>query len=103
MHYAMNMYWEEWRYSSTFLTSALMEVSGQLHALAALPLGKEQLVSHWIGGWMGPRASLDMVAKRKIPSLCWESNHHLDCSLVTIPTVIPAPIFGPKREEGARS
>jgi len=44
-----------------------MEVSGQLHALAALPLGKEQLVSHWIGGWMGPRASLDMVAKRKNP------------------------------------
>jgi hypothetical protein len=25
--------------------------------------------SHWIGGWMGPRAVLDAVVKRKIPSL----------------------------------
>jgi hypothetical protein len=24
---------------------------------------------HWIKGWVGPRASLDMVSKRKIPSL----------------------------------
>jgi hypothetical protein len=28
------------------------------------PQGK----SHWIGSWMGPRAVLDAVAKRKIPS-----------------------------------
>jgi hypothetical protein len=24
---------------------------------------------HWIGGWMGPRADLDAVVKRKISSL----------------------------------
>jgi hypothetical protein len=24
--------------------------------------------THWIGGWVGPRAVLDMVVKRKIPS-----------------------------------
>jgi hypothetical protein len=24
--------------------------------------------THWIGGWVGPRAGLDMVSKRKIPS-----------------------------------
>jgi hypothetical protein len=24
--------------------------------------------THWIGGWVGPRASLDTVVKRKIPS-----------------------------------
>jgi hypothetical protein len=24
--------------------------------------------THWIGDWIGPRAVLDMVAKRKIPS-----------------------------------
>jgi hypothetical protein len=23
---------------------------------------------HWIGGWVGPRAVLDVVVKRKIPS-----------------------------------
>jgi len=30
---------------------------------------------------VGPRASLDMVAKRKTPSPCWESNpNHPACS-----------------------
>jgi len=28
--------------------------SGQLHAPAALPPGKESLDTHWIGGWVGP-------------------------------------------------
>jgi hypothetical protein len=30
--------------------------------------------THWIGGWVGSGAVLDAVVKRKIPSLCWESN-----------------------------
>jgi hypothetical protein len=30
--------------------------------------------THWIGGWVGPRAVLDTVVKRKIPSPRWESN-----------------------------
>jgi hypothetical protein len=30
--------------------------------------------THWIGGWVGPRAVQDAVVKRKIPSLRWESN-----------------------------
>jgi hypothetical protein len=30
--------------------------------------------SPWIGGWVGPRAVLDAVVKRKIPSPHWESN-----------------------------
>jgi hypothetical protein len=51
-----------------------MEVSGQLHAPAALPPGKEPLVQHWTGGWMGPRAVVDAVVKRKIPSPRRESN-----------------------------
>jgi hypothetical protein len=46
-----------------------MEVSGQLHALAALPPGKEAPV----GGWVGPSAGLDDVEKRKILH-CRESN-----------------------------
>jgi hypothetical protein len=29
---------------------------------------------HWIGGWVGPSASLDTVSKRKIPSPRRESN-----------------------------
>jgi hypothetical protein len=49
-----------------------MEVSGQLHAPAALPPEKDPPGTHWIGGWVGPRAGLDMVSKR--PSPCRESN-----------------------------
>jgi hypothetical protein len=30
--------------------------------------------THWIGGWVGPRAVLDAVV-RKIPSFRRESNH----------------------------
>jgi hypothetical protein len=37
-----------------------MEVSGQLHASAALPPGKDAS-THWMEGWVGPRASLDVI------------------------------------------
>jgi hypothetical protein len=30
--------------------------------------------THWIGSWVGPRAVLDAVVKRKISSRRWESN-----------------------------
>jgi hypothetical protein len=43
-----------------------MEVSGQLEAPAAFPPGKSEHGTHWIEGWMGPRADLDLVVKRKI-------------------------------------
>jgi hypothetical protein len=45
-----------------------MEVKGQLHTPAALPPGKRAPDTHWIGGWVGPRAVLDAEVKRKIPS-----------------------------------
>jgi hypothetical protein len=45
-----------------------MEVSGELHAPAALAPGEDQPGTHWIGGWVGNRASPDTVVKRKIPS-----------------------------------
>jgi hypothetical protein len=51
-----------------------MEVSGQLHAPADLPPRERAPVTHWIGGWIGPRAVQDAVVKRKIPSPHWESN-----------------------------
>jgi hypothetical protein len=45
-----------------------MEMSGQLHAVAYLPPRKRDPRStHWIGGWVSPRADLDAVAKRKNP------------------------------------
>jgi hypothetical protein len=33
-----------------------MEVSGELHAPAALLPGKEPPRTHWIGGWGGPES-----------------------------------------------
>jgi hypothetical protein len=51
-----------------------MEVSGQLHAPTALPLKERAPATHWIGGWVGPRAVLDAVVKRKIPSPHRDSN-----------------------------
>jgi len=46
-----------------------MKISGQFHALTTLPPKKRAPGIHWIGGWVGSRVSLDMVVKRKIPSL----------------------------------
>jgi hypothetical protein len=45
-----------------------VEVRGQFHAPAALPPGKAPLVLIVRGGWVDPRAGLQEVAKRKIPS-----------------------------------
>jgi hypothetical protein len=54
------------------LTSEL-EVSGQLHAPTALPPGERAPGTHWIGGWVGPKAGIDAVKKRKILD-CTQSN-----------------------------
>jgi hypothetical protein len=51
-----------------------MEVSGQFHTAAALPLGKSPF-THSVGGWVDPRGGLDDVEYRKISYLCRESNH----------------------------
>jgi hypothetical protein len=43
-----------------------MEVSGQLHASAALPRGERAPGTQWIGGWMGLRADLDVYYENKL-------------------------------------
>jgi hypothetical protein len=43
-----------------------MDVSGQLHASAALTPRKELPGTHCIGGWVGSRRGLDTVEKREI-------------------------------------
>jgi hypothetical protein len=52
-----------------------MEVSGQLHAPAVLPLGKEALVSVDWGGWVDPKAGLDTLFKRRVSFYCQEFTH----------------------------
>jgi rubredoxin len=65
----------EWRYSSTHSWPPnYMDVCGYVYAPAALPPRERAAGTHWIQGWMGPRAGLDAVVKRKIPSPCQESN-----------------------------
>jgi hypothetical protein len=58
------------------------------------PQGKTPLVTHWLGGWMGLRADLDAVVKRKIPSPFQDSNSHYP---VRSPTLyhwaIPVPVY----------
>jgi hypothetical protein len=51
-----------------------MEVRDQLHSPTALIPRERVSGTHWIGGWAGPRAVLDAVVKRKIPSPQRESN-----------------------------
>jgi hypothetical protein len=42
-----------------------MEVTGQFHTPSALLPGERAPDTHWIRGWVGPRAGLDDVEKRK--------------------------------------
>jgi hypothetical protein len=61
-----------------------MEVSGQLHAPAALPSGKDPS-THWIGRWVDSAAGLNEMAERKSLSPCRESKPgRLARNLVTI-------------------
>jgi hypothetical protein len=65
----------EWRYSSNHsLTSA--QDGGEWSASSPGRFTPKERApgTHCMGGWMGPRAVLNAVVKRKIPSLRQESN-----------------------------
>jgi hypothetical protein len=65
----------EWRYSSTHsLTSALDGGEWSASRPGRFTPRERAPGSHWIGGWVGPRAVLDAVVKRKIPSPRRKSN-----------------------------
>jgi hypothetical protein len=65
----------EWRYSSTHsLTSTLDGDEWSTSRPGRFTPGEKASSTHWIGGWVGPRAVLDAVMKRKIPSSRRESN-----------------------------
>jgi hypothetical protein len=61
----MKAYWE-WRYSSTHsLTSALDEGEWSDSSSHRFTPRERTPITHWIGGWVGLRAVLDAVVKRK--------------------------------------
>jgi hypothetical protein len=65
----------EWRYSSTHsLTSAVDGDDWSASRPGRFTPREGAPGTHWIGGWVGPRAVLDAVVKRKIPSSRRESN-----------------------------
>jgi hypothetical protein len=65
-----------------------MELSVQFHA--PLPPGKHA-GTHWIGGWVGPRARLDSEEQRK--SFVSAGIRTLTARLVAIPTELPGSIY----------
>jgi hypothetical protein len=72
------------RYTSTHsLTSALDGGEWSASRPGRFTPKERASGTHWIGGWMGPRAVLDAMVKRKIPSPRRESNPRT-------PTVQPA-------------
>jgi hypothetical protein len=65
----------EWRYSSTHkMTSALEGGEWSVSRPGHFILRERAPGTHWIGGWVGPRAVQNTVVKRKIPSPRRESN-----------------------------
>jgi hypothetical protein len=56
----------------SLLILALDGVSGQLHDQATLSPGKRVPGTHCIGGWLGPRAGLHILEKRKISYHYWD-------------------------------
>jgi hypothetical protein len=65
----------EWRYSSTHSLTLALDGGEWLASFPGHFTPREIAPgTHWIGGWVGPRAVLDMVVKRKILSPHWESN-----------------------------
>jgi hypothetical protein len=70
----MKAYGEEGVYIHIFLTSAL--AGGEWSASCP---GRFTPGTHWIGGWVGPRAGLDDVEKRKFLTLTGLDLRPLGC------------------------
>jgi hypothetical protein len=62
----------ECSYSSTILDSARWKWAASRPGWFILRENVQG--THWTGGWVGPRADLDAVEKRKKFPLCRESN-----------------------------
>jgi hypothetical protein len=60
---------EKWMYWHGFLTSALVTGEWSASRPGCFTARERAPGTHWIGGWVGPRAGLDGVEKRKFLTL----------------------------------
>jgi hypothetical protein len=81
----------KWRYSSTILVHSTRWMSEVSFAPWLLYPWWKSSSTNWIGGWMGPRASLGAVEKRKFSCPCQEWNP--DPYPITIPTELVSQIM----------
>jgi hypothetical protein len=70
----MKAYWGVYVKLYAFLTSTLD--GGEWSASRSSRFNHRERTpgTHWIGDWVGPRAGLDTVVKRKIPCPCRDTN-----------------------------
>jgi hypothetical protein len=69
-------------------------MSGQLHAPAAIPPGKEPSVPNETGSWLGPTTSLHNEHKLlPLPDIKPQFLGYRACSTTIIPTELPRPIL----------
>jgi hypothetical protein len=80
----MKAYWGVEVYLHAFLTSALDEGEWSASCLGRFTPKERAPGTHWIGGWMGPRASVDTAVRRKIPNPCRDSNPYHPASSNTL-------------------
>jgi hypothetical protein len=66
-HYAMKTYWRNGGIASCILLTSVLEGGEWSASRPGRFAPKERAPgTHWIGGWVGSRAVLDAVVKRKI-------------------------------------
>jgi hypothetical protein len=88
-HSAMNTYG-----GSGGITPRILGLGARWRCPGRFTSGEGTPNIHWIWGWVGLRAGVDVVAKRQIPSRCRESNPaRLARSLVAIPTELSQLLF----------
>jgi hypothetical protein len=68
-HYAMKTYGEVDIYINVFLISALVVGEWSASRPGRFTLGERAPGTHWIESWVGPRAGLDDVEKKKFLTL----------------------------------
>jgi hypothetical protein len=67
-HHAMKAYWGSGVQLPASLTLALDGCEWSASCLVHFTPSEKAPGTYWIGGWVVPRAVLDAVVKRKIPS-----------------------------------